>query len=92
MVIPYQYTEFLKANNLTSLYARQKYQPNRREAKHILLLGDSQADAVRTFLKECFHSDHGPMETDVVIMRTDPPSEDMMSILCGEYKSQVFYL
>ena len=39
-VLPIQYSEFSKANNLTSLFSRQKYQPSKREAKHILLLGD----------------------------------------------------
>jgi hypothetical protein len=91
-VLPYQLSEFQKAKNLTSLYSRQDYIPSRKEVKHILLLGDSSADAVKTFLKECFHSDHGPMETDVVIMRSDPPTDEMLEIINGPYQQQVFYL
>ena len=93
--LPMQITEFSKVNSLTSEYARSVYQQSRRDVKHILLLGDSQPDAIRTFLKECFHSDHGAMETDVVIMRTDPPSDEMKQIISGsqsEYESRVYYL
>jgi len=94
-VLPMQFSEFSKVNNLTSEYARARYQQSRREVKHILLLGDSQPDAISMFLKECFHSDHGAMETDVVIMRTDPPSEEIKNILKGQhtqFESRVFYL
>lgn len=47
-----------------------------RETKHILLLGDGQYDAIDYFLKECFHADHGAIDTDVVIMRTGKPDEE----------------
>ena len=40
------------------------------DTKHILLLGDGQYEAIECFLKECFHEDHGDMDTDVVIMRS----------------------
>lgn len=32
------------------------------------------------------------METDVVIMRADPPNDDLIEILTGEFQSKVFYL
>jgi hypothetical protein len=90
-VLPIQFGEFSKVNSLTSEYARSKYQRSQRDVKHVLLLGDSQPNAISTFLKECFHSDHGAAETDVVIMRTEPPSEELMQLLT-QFVSRVFYL
>jgi hypothetical protein len=44
-------------------------------------------------LKECFHADHGAMDTDVVIMRTGPPSEEFNQILKNpKFDSRVVYL
>ena len=70
------------------------YQKSRREIKHVLLLGDSQHEAISTFLKECFHSDHGTVDnTEVVIMRSGPPSEEISALLSMvEYDSKVIYL
>ena len=93
--LPMQISEFSKVNSLTSEYARAVYQQQRRDVKHILLIGDSQPDAIRTFLKECFHSDHGAAETDVVIMRTEPPTDEIKQIISesqSEFESTVFYL
>ena len=55
-----------------------------KKTKHILLLGESQPDAIKTFLKECFHSDHGVSETEVVIMRNSVPNEEMTTLLNNE--------
>ena len=60
-----------------SEFSRFEYQKANKNVKHILLLGESQPDAIKTFLKECFHSDHGSIETEVVIMRQGIPSEEM---------------
>ena len=80
-------------NSLTSEYSRMSYQQSRRDVKHILLLGDSQPDAINTFLKECFHADHGALDTDVVIMRSGPPSDEINQILKNQhFESRVIYL
>ena len=79
--IPVTMIEFSKVNSLTSEYSRLTYQKSRKDISHILLLGNSQPDAINTFLKECFHADHGSMETDVVIMRNGPPTEEIDQIL-----------
>ena len=64
-----------------------------KNIEHVLLLGDSSHEAIDMFLKECFHSDHGGVDYEVVIMRTGPPSEEMNAILNRtEYESRVHYL
>ena len=74
-------SDFSKINSLTSEYSRVSYIKSKSDIQHILLLGDSCPDAISTFLKECFHSDHGAMETDVVIMRSCPPSDEINQII-----------
>ena len=54
---------------LTSEFTRSQYEKTGINVQHILLLGEAQPEAVKTFLKECFHADHGEVETNVVIMR-----------------------
>ena len=57
------------------------------------MLGDSSHEAIDMFLKECFHSDHGGLDKEVVIMRNGPPSEEMTVMLNkAEYLSRVDYL
>lgn len=64
-----------------------------KDTKHILLLGDGQYEAIEYFLKECFHEDHGDMDTDVVIMRSTQPSEEFKQILKNSaFDSRVHYL
>ena len=86
-------SEFSKVNSLTSEYSRIEYQKSGSDVEHVLLLGDSQPDAIDYFLKECFHADHGAMDTDVVIMRSGPPSEEFNQILKNpKFDSRVVYL
>lgn len=88
-----QVGELQKAFSLTSEFSRFQYQKANQKTKHILLLGESQPDAIKTFLKECFHSDHGVNETEVVIMRNTVPSEDMTTLLNTEkYQQRVHYV
>ena len=71
-LIPKQLSEFSKVSNLTSIYARISYSnKGKKDTKHILLLGESPPEAIKTFLTECYHSDHGSNETNVVIMRNN---------------------
>jgi hypothetical protein len=92
-IIPAQFGELSKINNLTSSFSRAIYKKSNKDIRHILLLGDCQPDTISTFLKECFHSDHGSNETDVVIMRSSPPSEEIKNILKNDkYESKVYYL
>ena len=92
--IPVTMIEFSKVNSLTSEYSRMSYQKSRGDLKHILLLGNSQPDAINTFLQECFHADHGSLDTDVVIMRNGPPTEEINAILKNntQFDSRVIYL
>lgn len=71
-----QISDYSKVSSLSSEYSRVSYPKTDSEVKHILLLGDGQPDAIDYFLKECFHADHGATETDVVIMRSEPPNDD----------------
>ena len=58
-----------------------------------MLLGDCQPDTISTFLKECFHEDHGSNDPEVVIMRSQPPCDDIKNILkLPKYESKVYYL
>ena len=78
---------------LTSEYTRSQYEKTGNNVQHVLLLGEAQPEAVKTFLKECFHSDHGEVETHVVIMRKSPPTEDINNILkLPEFDTKVTYL
>lgn len=78
---------------LTSEYTRSQYEKTGINVQHVLLLGEAQPEAVKTFLKECFHSDHGEVETHVVIMRKSPPTEDINNILkLPEFDTKVTYL
>ena len=76
-----QVGELQKAFSFSSEFSRFQYQKANQNTKHILLLGEPQIDAVKTFLKECFHSDHGVSENEVVIMRNQMPSEEMSELL-----------
>ena len=88
-----QLGEFSNVNNLSSEFSRKSYIKSRKNIEHVLLLGDSSNEAIDMFLKECFHSDHGGIDKEVVIMRNGPPSEEMNEMLNrAEYESRVYYL
>ncbi len=79
---------------MTSIYARISYSnKGKKDTKHILLLGESPPEAIKTFLTECYHSDHGSNETNVVIMRNNQPSEEMKMVLKSpNFDSKVTYI
>ena len=58
-------SELFKMMNLSSPY--EIWYKGSGEKEHILLLGDSNPEAVRTFFSEYFHSDHGQSESDIVL-------------------------
>lgn len=70
-----------KITTLTSSYSRSVYEKSSSNGKHILLMGNAPPEAIRIFLAECFHADHGQQELDVIIMREGPPNEDIEKIL-----------
>lgn len=74
-LIPKQASEFSKVNSLISIYERKAYKKAKSKTSHILLFGNAPIEAVKIFLQECFHADHGVSEMDIVIMRNIPPSE-----------------
>ena len=93
LVIPSYFQDLTKVNSLTSEYGRIAYTKASKETQHIILMGDSQPDAIKTFLKECFHSDHGAAETDVIILRTNPPSLEFNIMLNdSQFDNRVYYL
>jgi len=61
-------------SSLTSTFGRVFYRGD-PDKQHFLLLGDSDPGAIETFLSECFHSDHGRQETEIVILRDCEPDE-----------------
>jgi hypothetical protein len=48
---------------------------------HLLLFGDAPIEAIKIFLQEFFHQDHGFTQMNLVIMRNNPPSEEMNALL-----------
>jgi len=76
-----QASDFSNVNNLSSEFSRIYYIKSRGKIEHVLLIGDSSVEAIDMFLKECFHSDHGGVDKEVVIMRCFPPTEEMNVIL-----------
>ena len=58
-----------------------------------MLLGDSEPNAIETFLSECFHSDHGRQETEIVILRDCEPSDKINQLLKKpEYEHKLIYI
>lgn len=91
-VLPAQFSELQKMNSLTSIHGRMWYRAS-ADKKHILLLGESHGDAILTFLTECFHSDHGKTETDVVILRNSEPTKEIDQILkMPQFESKVIFI
>jgi hypothetical protein len=75
------FTDMNKFSKLSSKYARIMYEKSSNDIDHVLLLGEASPDAIRTFLKECFHSDHGAKETHVVMLREGLPTDDILTLL-----------
>jgi hypothetical protein len=81
-----------KVRSLTSPYGRNFYS-SQKDDSHLLLLGDSHPDAILTFLTECFHSDHGNQDIEVVILRDREPSDEVNNILnLPQFESRVIYV
>lgn len=58
-----------------------------------MLLGDSEPQAIETLLSECFHSDHGKQETEIVILRDREPDEKINALLKKpEYDQKLIYI
>jgi hypothetical protein len=93
-LIPKQVSEFSKVNSLISVYARKSYSnKGKSNSMHILLLGDAPPDAIKTFLSECFHADHGFTETNLVIMRNSHPSEELNNVLkSSSFEARVSFI
>lgn len=75
MLIPYVVfyllaTQLMKLTHLMSLkspYERATYKRN-PEIPHIVISGEVQVHALRTFIEELFHEDHGSQETHAIIL------------------------
>ena len=85
-------SEFIKVHSLTSQYGRVVYEVG-KDKKHFLLLGESQTDAVTTFMNECFHTDHGKNETEIVILRESEPTVEINHILkMPQFEQKLIYI
>jgi len=57
------------------------------------LIGEAAPEAIKTFLTECYHSDHGVTEINVVILRRDEPNEELNAILKSpNFENKVTYI
>lgn len=91
-VLPERVQEFQKMSSLTSAFGRVIYKGDPSK-NHFLLLGDGEPEAIETFLSECFHSDHGRQETEIVILRDSEPDEKINAILKKpEYDQKLIYI
>lgn len=92
VVLPGRVSELQKMSSLTSTFGRVVYKKD-PEKQHFLLLGAFDPVAIETFLSECFHSDHGKQETEIVILRDCEPEEKISQILKKpEYDQKLKYI
>lgn len=85
-LLPTLSQELFRTINLQSKFARISYRKQLQNVSHILLLGTAEIEAFKTFLTEFYHTDHGDIDTQTIIMQGSPPNEDMQALL----KSQAF--
>ena len=92
VVLPGRVQDWQKMNSLTSVFGSVVYKGD-PDKEHVLLLGDSEPYALETFLSECFHSDHGRNETEIVILRDCEPNESISELLKKpEYDQKLIYI
>ncbi|KRX02329.1 hypothetical protein PPERSA_09946 [Pseudocohnilembus persalinus] len=80
-ILPRQAEALKRSLNQNSEYARKSYKRSQNQAKHIVILGNTNTQAYHTFLEEFYHKDHGFIETPCVIFKNRPPDEEMKSLL-----------
>lgn len=91
-LIPTQWQELIRVTSLQSKFARLKFKKN-SDVDHIILLGNTQVEGFKTFLGELYHIDHGVTDMQTIIMRWNPPSEEMVFLLRQtNFQTKVIYL
>ena len=91
-LIPTQWQELIRVTSLQSKYARLKFKKN-SDVDHILMLGNTQVEGFKTFLGELYHIDHGVTDMQTVIMRSTPPTEEMIILLRqSNFQTKVTFL
>jgi potassium large conductance calcium-activated channel subfamily M alpha protein 1 len=91
ILLPSSTNKLLDALNARSIYNNQMYDSQKK--KHIMLLGFFNGETLKHFLEELYHPDHGTTEIDTVILRNEPPSDEILVLLkLQAYHSKVFYL
>ena len=81
----------LKMKGLSSPY--EKTYKGAANKQHILLLGDSNPEAIQRFFSEYFHGDHGQNEQEVVLCQDRDPSPEITAILKNsEFNSKIQYI
>ena len=59
--------------SLKSPYERDFYKPN-PEIPHIVIAGEVQINALKTFAEELFHPDHGNCERNAILLQDIAPN------------------
>ena len=78
--------------SLKSPYERAVYKRN-PEIPHIVISGEVQIHALRTFCEELFHIDHGSREIHAIILQDAPPDNQFEYFLHDpNYQQIVKYL
>ncbi len=80
VVLPSRVQELQKMSSLSSAFDYVVYKHD-KDKQHFLMLGDTEPVALETFLSECFHSDHGKNDTEIVILRDCEPNEKINQTL-----------
>ena len=75
--VPTALAAYSRAKNLRSVYSSLKFDKGGDTTDHITLLGSTNLDALRTFLQELYHQDHGYTDIQTVILNKSPPSEEV---------------
>lgn len=92
LILATVFNDASKVLSLHSQFGNVSYVTSKNK-RHILLLGDFHPAAMETFLTECFHADHGKIETDVVILRNSEPTSEISALLKDpQFDKKIIYI
>lgn len=75
--MPLEFAAYSRAKNLRSEYSSMSFVRGGENRDHITLLGSTNLEALKTFLHELYHVDHGYTDIHTVILNKYPPSEEV---------------
>jgi hypothetical protein len=79
VLIPAQTNELLRLMQIRSRFRRIEYKS--LDMRHVVVCGYVDLDALEIFVDELFHSDHGNLAINAVVMQDHDPSGEMEEYL-----------